>query len=188
MSETKVDGRRQKFFGKFRGKVSENIDPLFQGRIIAVVPSVNGAKLNWALPCTPYAGPDVGFYAIPPIGANVWVEFEGGDPNYPIWSGCFWGPDEIPKIPEPPLPEVKVFKTEYITMILSDAEKEGGYTLECISPAVDVPMRMLFNSEGITILCPESSIKVAPDGITTTVPKSELGPTQSIPNEADKAD
>jgi hypothetical protein len=42
------------------------------------------------LPCTPYARPNVGFYAIPPIGANVWIEFEGGDPSYPIWSGGFW--------------------------------------------------------------------------------------------------
>ena len=52
--------------------------------------------LGWALPCTPYAGPGVGLYAVPPIGASIWVEFEGGDPESPIWSGCFWNAGETP--------------------------------------------------------------------------------------------
>jgi hypothetical protein len=33
----------------------------------------------------------MGIYCVPPIGAGVWVEFEQGDPNKPIWSGCRWG-------------------------------------------------------------------------------------------------
>jgi uncharacterized protein involved in type VI secretion and phage assembly len=49
------------------------------------------------MPCTPYAGRDVGFFAIPPVNSNVWVEFEQGDPDYPIWSGCFWGMNELPE-------------------------------------------------------------------------------------------
>ena len=48
------------------------------------------------MPCAPFAGSGVGFFALPPVGANVWVEFEGGDPDYPIWSGCFWGAGEVP--------------------------------------------------------------------------------------------
>lgn len=164
----------QRFYGKYRGKVVENVDPLFQGRIITHVPSVNGSLLNWALPCTPYAGPNVGFYTIPPIGANVWVEFEAGDPNYPIWSGCFWGPEEVLHVPEPPPPEVKVFQTEFISMVLSDLPEVGGFTLKCTPAAVDVPLTMLFNSEGITILCPESTIKMTPGSITLTIPESAV--------------
>ncbi len=44
----------------------------------------------------PYAGDGVGLFAVPPVGANVWVEFEGGDPDYPILAGCFWGRARLP--------------------------------------------------------------------------------------------
>ena len=168
---------RQRFYGKYRGKVLENVDPLFQGRIMAHVPAIQGSLTNWAMPCTPYAGPDVGFYAIPPIGANVWVEFEGGDPNYPIWAGCFWGETDILHVPEPPPPEVKVFKTEFITMILSDLPAAGGFSLKCLTPAVDVPLTMTFDSTGITILCPEAAIKMTPESIILSVPEAELAMT-----------
>jgi hypothetical protein len=164
----------KRFYGKYRGKVLNNIDPLFQGRILAEVPAISGSLLNYALPCTPYAGFDVGFYAIPPIGANVWIEFEGGDPNYPIWAGCFWGPEDILHVPEPLPPEIKVFKTEFITMILNDLPEIGGFTLKCMPPAVDIPLTMTFDSTGITILCPESTIKMTPGSITLSIPEAEL--------------
>ncbi|MBX9643793.1 MAG: phage baseplate assembly protein V, partial [Novosphingobium sp.] len=151
-------GRR--FHGKYRGKVIENIDPLFQGRIIADVPSVPGSLLNWAMPCTPYAGPNVGFYAVPPIGANVWIEFEGGDPGYPVWVGCFWGPTEVLHVPEPVVPELKVFKTEYTTIVINDLPEVGGFSLKCNPLAVDIPLTMTFDSTGITINCPESTIRM----------------------------
>lgn len=167
-------GPVKRFYGKYRGKVLDNIDPLFQGRILADVPAISGSLLNFALPCTPYAGPDVGFYAIPPIGANVWIEFEGGDPDYPIWAGCFWGPEDILHVPEPPPPEVKVFKTEFITMILNDLPEIGGFTLKCMPAAVDIPLTMTFDSTGITILCPESTIAMTPGSITLTIPEAEL--------------
>lgn len=81
----------KEFFGKYRGQVANNRDPMNLGRIQVQAPTVLGAgRSSWAMPCVPYAGPQVGFYAMPPIGASVWVEFEGGDPDYPIWSGCFW--------------------------------------------------------------------------------------------------
>ena len=162
----------KKYYGKYRGKVIDNIDPLFLGRIIPEVPALPGTKLNFAQPCVPYAGPGVGFYAIPPIGANVWIEFEGGDPTFPIWSGCFWGPGELPL--ETPLPGTKIFKTEFNTMILNDLPEVGGFTLECMPPAVDDPLTMTFNSTGITITCPESLVKMTPESITLAVPESDL--------------
>jgi hypothetical protein len=165
---------RNRYYGKYRGKVLENIDPLVLGRIIAEVAAVPGALTNWAMPCTPYAGFQVGFYTIPPIGANVWIEFEGGDPNFPIWSGCFWAEGEVPL--ESP-PTSKVFKTEFITMILNDIEEAGGFTLECISPAVDVPLSMFFNSEGIKIICPEAVITMTPESINLTVPEAVINMT-----------
>ena len=91
-STTPVVPGMSEFYGKYRGKVENNVDPLQQGRVQVTVPAVLGdGRLSWAMPCAPYAGSQVGFFAVPPVGANVWVEFEAGDPDYPIWSGCFWG-------------------------------------------------------------------------------------------------
>ena len=85
------------YFGKYRGKVTNNLDPNNLGRIQVSVPAVFGDfTLNWAMPCVPYAGAQNGFYAIPPVDSNVWVEFEAGDPERPIWTGCFWGLGEVP--------------------------------------------------------------------------------------------
>lgn len=80
------------FFGKFRGTVIQNVDPEQRGRIQAMVPDVSGLlPSSWAMPCLPIAGKQSGVYAVPQIGAGVWIEFEQGDPDYPIWTGCFWG-------------------------------------------------------------------------------------------------
>jgi len=81
-----------KYFGKYRGTVLNNVDPMQQGRILAVVPDVTGPlPSSWAMPCLPLAGINTGVFTVPPIGAGVWVEFEQGDPDYPVWVGGFWG-------------------------------------------------------------------------------------------------
>jgi type VI secretion system (T6SS) baseplate-like injector VgrG len=83
---------RKRFFGKYRASVITNVDPLEQGRLILRIPDVFGLlPSNWALPCVPMAGPSMGTSFIPPpVGASVWAEFEQGDPQSPIWVGCFW--------------------------------------------------------------------------------------------------
>lgn len=81
-----------KFYGKFRGTVLNNVDPMQQGRLQVQVPDVAGlAPASWAMPCVPIAGINTGMFALPMIGSGVWVEFEQGNPDYPIWVGCFWG-------------------------------------------------------------------------------------------------
>src|SRR4051812_21427729 len=81
-----------KFYGKYRGTVVNNVDPMQIGRIQAIVPDVSNIALSsGAMPCAPVAGIQMGFFAPPPIGSGVWIEFEKGDPDYPIWAGCFWG-------------------------------------------------------------------------------------------------
>lgn len=120
------------FFGKYRGQVENNVDPQQMGRIQVSVPAVLGeGTLSWAMPCVPYAGSGVGFFAIPPVGANVWVEFEGGDPDYPIWSGCFWGLGEVPALPA--VAEMKVLKTSTATVTLNDTPGAGGITIETVT-------------------------------------------------------
>lgn len=124
----------REFFGKYRGKVENNLDPLQMGRVQVSVPAVLGeGSLSWAMPCVPFAGAGVGFFAIPPSGANVWVEFEGGDPDYPIWSGCFWGAGEVPATPA--VEQMKVFKTGLATITINDIPGAGGVTIETTTGA-----------------------------------------------------
>jgi uncharacterized protein involved in type VI secretion and phage assembly len=110
--------------GKFRGTVSDNGDPNNQGRIKAKVPAVlQDVESGWALPATPYAGPGVGTWAIPPVGAGVWIEFEGGDVAYPIWSGCWWAGDQRPTDQNgtKAVPSLKVLRSEQgLTVALDD--------------------------------------------------------------------
>ncbi len=80
-----------RYYGKYRGTVVNNVDPMQQGRIQCSVPAVSDILSNWALPCVPIVGRQQGIFVVPQVGANVWVEYEAGDPQYPIWSGGFWG-------------------------------------------------------------------------------------------------
>jgi len=81
----------QKFFGKYRGVVTNNKDPQQMGRIMAQVPAVLGqGQTAFALPCVPVGVSKTGGSSLPGVGASVWVEFENGDPDFPIWSGCFF--------------------------------------------------------------------------------------------------
>ena len=68
------------YYGKYRGVVVNNVDPLRIGRIMAKVPDITD-EMPWALPCFPIGGINMGFFSIPPIGSNVWIEFEKGDIN-----------------------------------------------------------------------------------------------------------
>ncbi len=89
MSETPT---QQRFYGKYRGTVVNNVDPLQIGRIQAIVPDVSGVSpTSWAMPCVPVAGINTGVFTVPQLGSGVWVEFEHGDPDRPIWVGGFWG-------------------------------------------------------------------------------------------------
>lgn len=140
------------YFGKYRGKVTNNLDPMSLGRLQVSVPAVFGEfPLNWAEPCVPYAGMSTGFYAMPPIGANVWVEFEGGNPEKPIWSGCFWGTGEVPPLAlatPATVPHVLIQTTAMTLLQLNDkpTPPDGGIMLKTSTGAM-----ILINSEGITL-------------------------------------
>lgn len=139
----------RRFYGKYRGKVAENVDPLFLGRIIPIVPAVSELPLTWAMPCVPYAGPGVGLYAIPPVDANVWIEFEGGDPNFPIWTGCFWEEGQIPL--EAPTPETFIFKTTSTTMVIRELPGGDGISMGLTFLAGEAPINITLDEAGIQI-------------------------------------
>jgi hypothetical protein len=114
----------KKYFGKYRGIVTDINDPTMKGRIKAMVPNVLGEQVSyWAEPCSPF-----GLFASPTVNAGVWIEFEQGDPNLPIWSGCRRGSlDEIPD-------KKVLFVTEGGNkIILDDTSETAGILLETSS-------------------------------------------------------
>ncbi len=146
MSETR------KFYGKYRGSVINNIDPLRIGRVQVMVPDVGGVSISsWAMPCVPVAGPQMGFYTVPPVGAGVWVEFEQGDPDYPIWTGGFWGSAaEVPALAQTILPGLSGFvlqTTSQNTLLISDTPGPAGGLLIKLNSGATI----MVNQTGITI-------------------------------------
>lgn len=144
-----------KYLGKYRGKIENNVDLMGLGRVQVSCPAVLGeGTLSWALPCSPYAGKGVGFFALPPSGANIWVEFEAGNPDYPIWSGCFWGTGEVPTECEASTPFAemhKVFKTDTVTIVIDDQSNMGGVKVEIKSPAVENEITLVCDSSGVKL-------------------------------------
>ena len=132
---------RNRFYGKYRGTVTD-IDANML-RIKAKVPAVLGQqKTGWCMPCVPYAGPDVGFAFLPEEGAGVWIEFEGGDVSFPIWTGCYWRTDEKPA---DAAPKVKAIVTKAKHKILLDDDAAS------ITISDDRNNKIVLDSSGITL-------------------------------------
>jgi uncharacterized protein involved in type VI secretion and phage assembly len=141
----------EKYYGKYRGTVANNIDPLQIGRIQVIVPDVTLIPATWAMPCFPIAGKQMGIYAIPQVGSGVWVEFEQGDPDYPIWTGCWWGlAAEVPPLAlagVPASPNILLQTTGQHAIVISDLPgPTGGIMLKSASGAV-----IMVSDVGITI-------------------------------------
>ena len=85
------------YYGKYRAKVTDVADPEKRGRIRVMCPKVLGeAKSAWCEPCIPVAYDLGGDYAIPKVDEFVWVEFEEGNSNKPIYTGGLWSTNKSP--------------------------------------------------------------------------------------------
>lgn len=141
-----------KYYGKYRGTVVNNIDPMQIGRLTVQVPDVKGLiPSTWAMPCFAVTGKQMGAYMIPQIGAGVWVEFEQGDPDYPIWSGCWYGSvAEVPVLALAGIPVSPnmVFQTAaQNSLVISDVPgPTGGIMLKSPTGAT-----LIVNDTGIYI-------------------------------------
>jgi len=141
-----------RYYGKYRGTALQNVDPEQLGRIQATVPDVSGLlPSSWAMPCVPFAGKQNGVYVVPQIGAGVWIEFEQGDPDYPIWTGGFWGiAAEVPALAlagNPASPSVVLQSGLQNTLSISDLPgPTGGILLKAATGAM-----IMVNEIGITI-------------------------------------
>ena len=159
---------RKRFFGKYRGTVAGNVDPLGQGRLLVLVPDVLGLFLSsWALPCLPFAGDAMGSYVVPMPGAALWVEFEQGDPEHPIWVGGFWDvPQTIPLLAhasQAAAPALPVITIETPTSGIS---------------VCDVPLAFPPSAGNVNIHAGETVISLTPAGVQITAPSvTILAPT-----------
>jgi len=114
-----------KYYGIYRGTVTNNVDPMQIGRILATVPDAGGlVPTTWAMPAMPIAGKQMGVYVVPQIGAGVWIQFEAGDPDRPVWTGGWWG--NVAEVPAlalagvPANPNVVIGSMLQNTIVVSD--------------------------------------------------------------------
>jgi hypothetical protein len=164
------EGKR--YFGKFRGTVAENMDPEQRGRIQVYVPDVLfGIQSTWAESCVPLSGMPgfpMGVYVVPPVDAAVWVEFEHGDPNRPIWVGCrFPSSSDVPSAATDGVPgdaNIIIQSLAKHFIMISDVPGEGGITLQSSSGAkivvTDIGITLSSGDEGTSIELTEASVDI----------------------------
>jgi hypothetical protein len=154
----------KRYFGKYRGTVLNNVDPLNRARIQAQVQAVSSLlPTTWCEPCLPLAGKQMGAYFVPQIQAGVWIEFEQGDPARPIWTGCLWGSmAEVPALALaglPASPSIVLQTAGQNTLMISDVPGQvGGILLKVGATTVSVA------STGIILQCGSSMISMTPAG------------------------
>lgn len=172
----------RRFYGKYRGLVVDNEDPEALGRLRVSIPSVLGDRVvtGWAAPCLPYGGgANQGMLFVPAVGAGVWVEFEEGDLEFPIWVGTFWskpgGETELPRPNGPDGAEADAAQSTPTRKILKTAK---GHTLQ-FEDADDAEMVILregkhghvltMDGDGVTVTdASGNTIRMTEDGITLT--------------------
>jgi uncharacterized protein involved in type VI secretion and phage assembly len=133
----------KKYYGKYRGTVVSNLDPEQRGRLQVEVPDVLSlVPSTWAEACVPLSGTlglPMGVYVVPPVGAAVWVEFEHGDPNLPIWVGCRFA--SVADVPSAALaglrpdPNIIIQSLAKHMIMISDVPGLGGITLQSTAGA-----------------------------------------------------
>lgn len=149
------------YWGKYRGTVINNVDPELRGRLMCMVPDVTSlVPGTWAEPCVPLAGPTgppMGVYLVPPIGAAVWIEFEQGDSDFPIWVGCRWGSSaDIPSMAKaglPISPSIVLQTAGQNMIVISDLPgAAGGIMIQSGASTLSV------NQNGVSIVAPKVEI------------------------------
>lgn len=171
-----VERQTDRFYGKYRGLVLINIDPLGQGRLKALVPEVLGiVPSTWALPVTPYAGLLSGLFTIPTIGSGVWIEFEAGDVSRPVWTGCWWGSAQVPlnELGAPPTFLSKVLSTDTglmlsfndATQMITLKDKVSLNSLQMFLGTVQLDGKILVTIDAPLIMHGEAAVQPAVLGL-----------------------
>jgi uncharacterized protein involved in type VI secretion and phage assembly len=166
-----------RFYGKYRGVVLNNADPMGRGRIMAQVPDVMQLlPTTWAEPCLPVAGIQQGIFVVPSVGSGVWLEFEHGDPDYPIWTGGWWSTKaELPALAAaaPPGVQCLVISTQLQnTLMISDVPgPAGGILIKTTAGAMiklDQTGIVISNGQGASIAMQGPTITFNAGAMTIT--------------------
>jgi uncharacterized protein involved in type VI secretion and phage assembly len=166
-----------RYYGKYRGTVINVEDPMRMGRIMAEVPQVYGVlPSTWAMPCVAFAGIQSGEWCVPPLGAGVWMEFEQGDPNYPIWTGGYWGsaaePPALAQIAPASVNHYIVQTSLQNTLQISDLPgPTGGILLKTTAGAmiaINETGIILSNGQGATIVMAGPTVTINAGALTVT--------------------
>jgi uncharacterized protein involved in type VI secretion and phage assembly len=148
-----AERQRTTFYGKYRGIVRDIDDSDGLGRIRAEVPAVLGDTVSqWAMPCLPFAGPKHGMLYLPEVGDGVWIEFEAGSLNSPIWSGCWWGDDQRP---EPSGPQQRLIATSAGHQVLIDEEADE---ISLVHPG---GAKLVLGKDSVTLSIGDAKIEMA---------------------------
>ena len=145
---------------KYRGQVKNNIDLTKKGKLEVEIKALQ--VKTWAIPNVPYAGKGVGLYLIPPVDSWVWIEFENGNKESPIWTGCFW--EETSDLPPEAIgPGVKVLKTDKGKITINDLDGE------IVIQVSQLTVKMATIGEKIELTSGTSKIEINGSTITLTV-------------------
>jgi len=147
-----------RYFGKYRGTVIDVTDPNNQCRIRATVPAVLGDQPSgWAMPAAPFAGAGHGFVMLPAVGDGVWIEFEAGQLDNPIWSGGWWASGQRPN---PQGPAVRVIVSEKGHALIFDDDANEVKLTHAGGPQIKM------TASDITLTCGACEIKISNDNIS----------------------
>jgi uncharacterized protein involved in type VI secretion and phage assembly len=170
-----------RFYGKYRGTVTDVSDPDNNGRIMAQVPSVMGeTAVGWALPAFPFAGDGHGLVMLPEVGAMVWIEFEAGNLDHPIWSGGFFLPGQRPS-PDSNGARIIVSKSGHKLLLDDDAgtvtlEHSGGAKIEMSATELSISIgasKMVMGLAAISFN--DGVVKIGPAGVSLAQGAMTLG-------------
>jgi hypothetical protein len=146
------------YFGKYRGIVTDVDDPNNQCRIRATVPAVLGEHAcGWAMPAAPFAGDGHGVVMLPKVGSGVWIEFEAGRLDNPIWSGAWWASGERP---DPQGAAVRVIVSENGHKLILDDESDEVTLVHGSGPEIKM------TATEIVLSCGACEIKITNENIS----------------------
>lgn len=165
--ERLVERAGSTYYGKYRGIVTDVDDPNNQLRIRATVPAVLGEhQCGWAMPAAPFAGDGHGFVMLPKVGSGVWIEFEAGRLDNPIWSGAWWASGQRP---DPQGAGVRVLVSEQGHKVILDDDAGELQLVHGSGPSIKL------TGDEILLSCGSCEIKISSDSISLNSGQIKIG-------------
>jgi hypothetical protein len=162
-----VERAGSSYYGKYRGIVTDLADPESRCRIRATVPAILGEQpCGWAMPAFPWAGAGHGMVMLPAIGSGVWIEFEAGRLDSPIWSGAWWASGQRP---EPQGDAVRVIVSEQGHRIVLDDEKNELTISHGGGPSITL------TADEIVLTCGACELRVGTSDISLNAGLAKFG-------------